>query len=207
MRLRNVKNKSEIINSCNILINDSKTKGNWSREFGNKNPIYIEIGMGKGDFIIQNAQTYPNINFIGLEKYDSVLARAIQKVPEGLTNLRFVRMDAKNIEDFFDKEVERIYLNFSDPWPKDRHYKRRLTSDVFLTRYESIFKDSKEIHQKTDNRHLFEFSLVNIINKGYKIEDLSLDLHNDNRNSIIMSEYEKRFVEKGNVIYFLVAKK
>ena len=120
MRLRNVKNKEEIISKCKILIsNPNKLKGNWNKEFGNNNPLYIEIGMGKGDFIIENAKRYPNINFIGIEKYDSVIVRAIEKLPEDINNLRFVRMDARNIQDIFSKEVDRIYLNFSDPWPKD----------------------------------------------------------------------------------------
>lgn len=208
MRLRNVKNKEKILDSCSILIvNPKENKGIWNSEFNNCNPIYIEIGMGKGDFIIQNAIKYPDINFIGIEKYDSVLARAIEKIPEGITNLRLVRMDAKEIDEVFEREVDKVYLNFSDPWPKDRHYKRRLTSHVFLEKYETIFKNKKEIHQKTDNRNLFEFSLVSLINNGYKLEDLSLDLHNSNRENIIMSEYEKRFVAKNNTIYYLVAKK
>ena len=208
MRLRNVKNKEEILSSCNILIRELENlKGKWKEKFNNDNPIYIEIGMGKGDFIIQNAIEYPNINFIGIEKYDSVISRAVQKVPEGINNLLFLRMDAKDIENVFDKEVDRLYLNFSDPWPKDRHARRRLTSDEFLNRYENIFKKDKEIHQKTDNRNLFEFSVMSLVNNGYKLEDLSLDLHNSNRENIIMSEYEKKFVSRNNIIYYLVAKK
>jgi len=208
MRLRNVKNKEEILSSCNILIRELEDlKGKWKEKFNNDNPIYIEIGMGKGDFIIQNAIEYPNINFIGIEKYDSVISRAVQKVPEGINNLLFLRMDAKDIEKVFDKEVDRLYLNFSDPWPKDRHARRRLTSDEFLNRYENIFKKDKEIHQKTDNRNLFEFSVISLVKNGYKLEDLSLDLHNSNRDNIIMSEYEKKFVSRNNVIYYLVAKK
>lgn len=208
MRLRNVKNKEIILNSCEILINEPKSfKGLWKTVFDNNNPIYIEIGMGKGDFIIQNALRYPNINFIGIEKYDSVLVRAIEKLPEGISNLKFIRMDAKEIDEVFNKEIDRLYLNFSDPWPKDRHYKRRLTSYVFLNKYENIFKNEKEIHQKTDNRNLFEFSLVSLVENGYKLEEVSLDLHNSGRENIIMSEYEKKFVAKNNVIYYLVAKK
>lgn len=208
MRLRNVKNKEEILSSCSILIRELEDlKGKWKDKFNNDNPIYIEIGMGKGDFIIQNAIRHPNINFVGIEKYDSVISRAVQKVPEGINNLLFLRMDAKDIEKVFYKEVDRLYLNFSDPWPKDRHARRRLTSDEFLNRYENIFKKDKEIHQKTDNRNLFEFSVISLVNNGYKLEDLSLDLHNSDRENIIMSEYEKKFVSKNNVIYYLVAKK
>jgi len=208
MRLRNVKNKEKILSNCDVLINDAKMiKGSWKDEFKNDNPIYIEIGMGKGDFIIENAIKYPNINFVGIEKYDSVMARAIEKLPENISNLRLVRMDAKEIDEVFDKEVDRLYLNFSDPWPKDRHYKRRLTSYAFLNKYDVIFKQDKEIHQKTDNRKLFEFSLISLIENGYKLEDICLDLHNSNRQNIIMSEYEKKFVSKNNVIYYLSAKK
>ncbi len=208
MRLRNVKNKEMIIDSCDILIKDPASfKGKWLSLFDNTNPIYIEIGMGKGDFIIENAKKYPNINFIGIEKYDSVIVRAIEKLPESINNLKFVRMDARNIEEIFDREIDRIYLNFSDPWPKDRHERRRLTSKEFLDRYENLFKNQKEIHQKTDNRGLFEFSIQSLVNNDYKIEDISLDLHNSNRDNIIMSEYEKKFVKNNNTIYYLVAKK
>lgn len=208
MRLRNVKNKEEILNKCSILIKNAEENiGNWKEVFGNNNAIYIEIGMGKGDFIIENARRYPNINFIGIEKYDSILVRAIEKVPSDIENLRFVRIDAKEINNVFDKEVDRIYLNFSDPWPKKRHAKRRLTSKEFLDKYESIFKNTKEIHQKTDNRELFEFSIISLVNNGYYLEDLCLNLHNSNRENIIMSEYEKKFVANNNTIYYLVAKK
>ena len=208
MRLRNVKNKEEILNSCDILIKDfGSVKGKWHKEFNNNNPIYIEIGMGKGKFIIENALRYPNINFIGIEKYDSVLARAVQKVPSDIKNLRFVRVDAKNINDVFDKEVDRIYLNFSDPWPKDRHAIRRLTSEKFLKMYEEIFKDTKEIYQKTDNRKLFEYSIISLVKNGYMLEDICLDLHNSDRENIITSEYEEKFVKNNNTIYYLVAKK
>ncbi len=208
MRLRNVKNKDVILANCQILIKDANLKkGKWQEEFGNHNPIFIEIGMGKGDFIIENAIKYPDVNFIGIEKYDSVLAKAIGKLNHDIKNLRFVRMDAIDISDIFDKEISRLYLNFSDPWPKDRHARRRLTSEVFLEKYENIFKDTKEIHQKTDNRNLFEYSLISYNLKGYKIEDISLDLHNSNRENIIMSEYEKKFIKKNNIIYYVVVKK
>lgn len=208
MRLRNVKNKETILNNCDLLIKNSKNyKGKWNEIFDNNNPIYIEIGMGKGDFIIENALSNPNINFIGIEKYDSVLVRAVEKLPVDIHNLRFIRLDAKEIDDVFDKEVDRIYLNFSDPWPKDRHAKRRLTSDDFLHKYDLIFKNNPEIHQKTDNRNLFEFSLVTLTNNGYKLHDVSLDLHNSGRSNIVMSEYEKKFVANNNTIYYLVAKK
>ena len=139
MRLRNVKNKEEIMNSSSLLVRDeAKYKENWKSLFNNDNPIYIEIGMGKGDFIIGNALNNPNINYIGIEKYDSVMARAIEKIKDDIPNLRLVRMDAKDIENVFYKEVDRVYLNFSDPWPKKRHAERRLTSNTFLKKYDSV---------------------------------------------------------------------
>lgn len=208
MRLRNVKNKQEIMdNATNLILNPKEYIGKWQQVFANNNPIYIEIGMGKGDFIIENAKNYPNINFIGIEKFDSVIVRAIEKVPEDLENLRLIRMDAKEIDEVFNHEISRIFLNFSDPWPKKRHHDRRLTSHIFLKKYDNLFKNTKEIYQKTDNRDLFEYSVISLSTYGYKIEDISLDLHNSNYENIIMTEYEKKFVSKGNNIYYLVAKK
>ena len=208
MRLRNVKNKQEIMdNAINLILNPKDYKGKWKEVFNNNNPIYIEIGMGKGDFIIEHAKRYPDINFIGIERFDSVIVRAIEKVPEEIPNLRLVRMDAKDIEEVFDKEISRIFLNFSDPWPKKRHHDRRLTSHIFLKKYDNLFAKDKEIVQKTDNRDLFEYSVISLSTYGYKIEDISLDLHNSEYEDIIMTEYEKKFVAKGNNIYYLVVKK
>lgn len=208
MRLRNVKNKQEIMdNAINLILNPKDYKGKWKEVFNNNNPIYIEIGMGKGDFIIEHAKRYPDINFIGIERFDSVIVRAIEKVPEEIPNLRLVRMDAKDIEEVFDKEISRIFLNFSDPWPKKRHHDRRLTSHIFLKKYDNLFVKDKEIVQKTDNRDLFEYSVISLSTYGYKIEDISLDLHNSEYEDIIMTEYEKKFVAKGNNIYYLVVKK
>ena len=208
MRLRNVKNKQEIMDTAiNLILNPKDYKGKWKEVFNNNNPIYIEIGMGKGDFIIEHAKRYPDINFIGIERFDSVIVRAIEKVPEEIPNLRLVRMDAKDIEEVFDKEISRIFLNFSDPWPKKRHHDRRLTSHIFLKKYDNLFVKDKEIVQKTDNRDLFEYSVISLSTYGYKIEDISLDLHNSEYEDIIMTEYEKKFVAKGNNIYYLVVKK
>lgn len=211
MRLRNVKNKEEIMNSSNLLILDyEKYKGKWNEEFKNNNPIYIEIGMGKGIFMLENSLKYPNINFIGIEKYDSIIARAIQKIEnneEIPQNLRLLRMDAKNINDAFDKEIDRIYLNFSDPWPKKRHSERRLTSNTFLGLYEKIFKKDKEIIMKTDNIELFEYSLVTLSNNGYTLNRVSLDLHNSDIENNIMTEYEKKFKENNVKINYISAKK
>lgn len=209
MRLKNVKGANEIIiKGCYYVEDPYINKGNWNKVFNNDNPIYIEIGMGKGKFIVENALKYPNINFIGIEKYDSVLVRAIQKSNElELNNLKLVRMDAKRIEEVFDHEVDRIYLNFSDPWPKDRHYKRRLTSYVFLDKYEHIFKNNKYIIMKTDNIDLFNFSLESLTNHGYNIEFMTNDLHSLNDEDNIMTEYEEKFSNKGVKINKLIARK
>ena len=209
MRLKNVKGANEIIIKGRYYVEDPYiNKGNWNKIFNNNNPIYIEIGIGKGKFIVENAIKYPNINFIGIEKYDSVLVRAIQKSNElELNNLKLVRMDAKRIEEVFDNEVDRIYLNFSDPWPKDRHYKRRLTSYVFLDKYEHIFKNNKYIIMKTDNIDLFNFSLESLTNHGYNIEFMTNDLHSLNNVDNIMTEYEEKFSNKGIKINKLIARK
>lgn len=209
MRLKNVKGANEIIIKGRYYVEDPYiNKGNWNKVFNNDNPIYIEIGIGKGKFIVENALKYPNINFIGIEKYDSVLVRAIQKSNElELNNLKLVRMDAKRIEEVFDNEVDRIYLNFSDPWPKDRHYKRRLTSYVFLDKYEHIFKNNKYIIMKTDNIDLFNFSLESLTNHGYNIEFMTNDLHSLNNVDNIMTEYEEKFSNKGIKINKLIARK
>jgi tRNA (guanine-N7-)-methyltransferase len=211
MRLRNVKNKEEILKKTTYLITEPKEyKSKWNSVFNNNNnnKIYIEVGMGKGDFIIENAKRYPDINFIGIEKYDSVIARAIEKSnQEELPNLKLVRMDANVIDEVFDKEVDVLYLNFSDPWPKKRHAKKRLTSEVFLNKYEKIFTGDNIIIMKTDNMGLFEYSLESLSNYGYIFEKVSLDLHNSDIENNIETEYEKKFSSKGNNIYYLRVKK
>lgn len=208
MRLRNVKGSKEIIESSKyIILNPEENKGKWKNVFGNDKPIHIEIGMGKGDFIIGMAKNNPNINFIGIEMYDSVIVKAVQKLEnEELDNLKLIRMDARLIEDVFDKEIDLIYLNFSDPWPKARHSKRRLTSDIFLKIYDDIFKDKCVILQKTDNTGLFESSIVSLSNYGYKIEDISLDLWSTDK-FYEETEYERKFKNKGVKINYLKATK
>ena len=207
MRLRNVKNKKEIMDNSNYLVKDPTLyKGKWKELFGNNNPIYIEIGMGKGKFIIDNALMYPNINFIGIEKYDSVIAKGLLKVPLGLNNLVMVRWDALYINDLFDKEIDRIYLNFSDPWPKKRHNLRRLSSRVFLEKYEDIFRDKRIVEMRTDNRDLFQYSLVSFSEFGYTLENVSLDLHNDDMPQIT-TEYEDKFSKDGMPIYYVMCNK
>ena len=183
MRLRKVANAKQIIDSSTYVINNPKAyRGKYNKLFNNKNNIHLEIGMGKGDFIIEMAKLNPNINFIGIEMYDSVLVRAVQKLEnQNIDNLKLMRFDATYIEDVFDREIDVIYLNFSDPWPKNRCEKRRLTSKLFLKRYDKIFKNSCHIIQKTDNRKLFEFSLISYIEHEYKIKDISLNLHEDEK--------------------------
>lgn len=203
MRLRNVKNKEEIMNNSKYLVkNYFDYKGKWSELFENNNPIYIEIGMGKGKFIIENAVMYPDINFIGIEKFDSVICKGLQKIPDGLNNLIMIRADALDIDNIFDKEIDRIYLNFSDPWPKNRHHLRRLSSKVFLNKYASLFKNDASIFMRTDNRGLFQYSLVSFSENGYILRDLSLDLHKDDM-PLITTEYEDKFSNLDMPIYFV----
>ena len=204
MRLKNVRGAKEVIdNSEYIIQNPSDYKGRFNTLFNNDNPIHLEIGMGKGQFLTGMAKSFPNINFIGIEMYDSVMVRAVQKQDvECLPNLRLIKVDATGIEDIFSNEIDVLYLNFSDPWPKKRHAHRRLTSDRFLKRYDSIFKGSKTIIQKTDNRKLFEYSLKSFTDYGYKIEELSLDLHKDEYFNV-ETEYEMRFSELGYLIYMV----
>ena len=203
MRLKHIKGSSEKIeNSIYVIKNPKEYRGLWNKVFGNNNPIYIEIGMGKGKFIYENALEYPDINFIGIEKYDSVMVRAVEKLENSnLTNVKLIRMDATEIEQIFDHEVDTIYLNFSDPWPKKRHAHRRLTSPIFLEKYDLITKVGYHIIQKTDNIDLFEFSVISFNNNGYKIEELSLDLHRNNPIINIETEYETKFKNQGKCIY------
>ncbi len=208
MRLRNVKNKEEILNASAYLIKEpEKYIGNWKNFFGNSNPIYVEIGMGKGKFIIENALKYPDINFIGIEKYDSIIARSLPKIPDNIKNLVVIRMDANNIDKVFKNEISRIYLNFSDPWPKVRHASRRLSSKVFLDKYASLFIDNQEICMRTDNRDLYIYSLMSFSENGYVLSEISFDLHKDADSSLITTEYEDKFSSKGMPIYVVTARK
>lgn len=208
MRLRNVKNKQQIMDSSNYLVRNPKEyRGSWNKFFNNNHPIHIEIGTGKGQFIIGMALQYPDINFIGIEKYDSVIARALEKIPEGIPNLCMIRMDALEIEEVFSKEISTIYLNFSDPWPKKRQRKRRLTSEVFLEKYDSLFIGDANIVQKTDNAKLFEYSLCSLSQNGYQLLELSLDLHHSEIEGNVMTEYEEKFSKRGQNIYYVSANK
>ncbi len=209
VRLRNVRGSRETIAESEYCIKDYEGhKGKWKELFGNDNPIMIEIGMGKGTFIMEMARTNPDINYVGIEKYSSVLVRALEKrtnEPE-LRNLLFIRMDAEFIEDAFSKdEVAGIYLNFSDPWPKDRHSGRRLTSPKFLSRYDNILAKDGLITFKTDNVSLFDFSLESAKESGWTIVNETRDLHGSVYNEgNIMTEYEKKFSELGNKICRMV---
>lgn len=209
MRLRNVKNAKEIVNGSEYVIhNPYDYKGNFAKEiFGNDKSLRLEIGMGKGNFLIDMAKKNPDINFVGVERYESVICRALEKLEnENLNNLKVICIDASQLNEVFDKEIDIIYLNFSDPWPKKRHAKRRLTSSVFLKIYDDIFKEDKVIIQKTDNVGLFESSILSLSNYGYVIEDISLDLENKGIDNSL-TEYETKFMEQGIKINYLVARK
>ncbi|OLR59813.1 tRNA (guanosine(46)-N7)-methyltransferase TrmB [Anaerostipes sp. 494a] len=209
MRLRNVPGARETIIESPISIQDpEKLKGKWADEFKNDHPVHIEVGMGKGKFILEMARRNPDINYIGIEKYSSVLVRAVEKAEEFEgDNLRLIRMDAENIEDVFDEaEIDRIYLNFSDPWPKDRHAKRRLTSTRFFQRYDHILDPEGRVMFKTDNRKLFDFSLEQVKEAGWILENYTYDLHHSEYNEgNVMTEYEEKFSAKGNPICRLTA--
>lgn len=210
MRLRNVPGAREVMVENEYVFTEPEgMKGTWSEVFGNNNPLRIEIGMGKGRFISELAAANPEINYVGIEKYSSVLLRAVEKQDElQLSNLRFIRMDAENIGEVFgENEVDRIYLNFSDPWPKDRHAKRRLTSRQFFSRYNEILKADGRVEFKTDNRPLFDFSVEEVSEAGWKLEAVTYDLHNDEElvKGNIMTEYEEKFSSMGNPICKLIA--
>ncbi len=198
MRMRNPKYKDEVISKCNFLIDNEIN-------FKNDNPIHIEIGMGKGNFLLNMAINNPNINFIGIEKYSSVASVAIKKIMEyDLPNLRIIINDVANLEELLKNKVDVIYLNFSDPWPKDRHAKRRLTHSNFLKLYDNFFKDKCVIIQKTDNDSLFLYSVNSLKEYGYDIKEISYDLHSEDIPNI-KTEYEEKFSNMGVKIKYLKA--
>lgn len=207
MRLRNISGSREAIIASPYVIPEEildQCPGTWQERFGNDHPIHIEIGMGKGRFIHTMAKEHPDINYIGIEKYSSVLLRAIQKMErEKLPNLLFVRMDAEYITRVFAAgEVDRIYLNFSDPWPKDRHAKRRLPSREFLARYDVILRTDGQLEFKTDNRALFDFAVEELEPAGWSADAITYDLHSDAvlMQGNVMTEYEEKFSAIGNPI-------
>lgn len=210
MRLRNIPGAKDAISASSLVIQEPEIhKGNWLELFEKKQPLYLEVGMGKGRFLMDMARLHPEINYVGIEMYDSVLLRALQKAEElaeqgeFLSNLRFLRVDARLLPDIFASgEVAGIYLNFSDPWPKARHAKRRLTSGEFLERYDKILAAKGVVEFKTDNRELFEFSLEEARETGWKILEYTFDLHNDEKMRVgnVMTEYEEKFSAQGNPI-------
>ncbi|MCI8598659.1 MAG: tRNA (guanosine(46)-N7)-methyltransferase TrmB [Lachnospiraceae bacterium] len=210
MRLKKIKGADEAVEASKYVVHEEdKQFGKWHELFGNQNPIHIEIGMGKGRFLMDLAKQNPQVNYIGIERYSSVLYRALQKMEEEpLTNLFFICMDASTIHQVFaPREVARIYLNFSDPWPKDRHAKRRLTSVEYLKRYHIILTPEGLVEFKTDNEALFDFTLESVAAAGWKLSGCTRDLHHDlqmNQGNV-MTEYEERFSTKGNPIYKLIA--
>lgn len=206
MRLKNIKGARQAVeHSPLVILEPEGIKGKWRKRFGNDHPIHVEIGMGKGKFLYEMAGINPGINYIGIEKYSSVLLRALQRMDENpLPNLLFIRMDAENVEAVFEEgEVDRIYLNFSDPWPKERHAKRRLPSREFLKRYNKFLKKEGVLEFKTDNKGLFDFALEELTPAGWEAVKVTFDLHNDKEmaEGNIMTEYEEKFSSKGNPIY------
>lgn len=213
MRLRNIPGSRESIAASDFVVHEDVMKekrGKWYTVFGNDKPLYIEVGMGKGRFITEMAMRHPQNNYVGIEKYSSVLLRALQKreqLPQ-LDNLLFLRMDAEELPLVFGKdEVAGIYLNFSDPWPKDRHAKRRLPSKEFLARYDQILKPEGKVEFKTDNRGLFEFALEQAAEANWIVEAHTFDLHHDEEmvQGNIMTEYEERFSSQGNPICKMIS--
>lgn len=210
MRLRNVPGAREVMIENKYVFTEPKgMKGTWKEVFGNDHPIRIEVGMGKGRFISTLAAQNPDVNYVGIEKYSSVLLRAVEKQDElQLENLRFIRMDAEEICEVFGKgEVERIYLNFSDPWPKDRHAKRRLTSRQYFARYNEILCKEGQVEFKTDNMALFDFSEEEVKEAGWNLVASTRDLHHNQTmcEGNVMTEYEEKFSSQGNPICKLIA--
>lgn len=216
MRLRNIPGAKDAVLESPFTIQEPEVhKGMWAAAFPKKQPLHIEVGMGKGRFLMDMARLHPEVNYVGIEMYDSVLLRALQKreelaaAGETLPNLFFMRMDARNLQEVFTKgEVDRIYLNFSDPWPKARHAKRRLTSRQFLARYKEILSKAGVVEFKTDNRELFEFSLEEVKEAGWTLLAHTFDLHHNEEmmQGNVMTEYEEKFSSMGNPICKMVCR-
>ncbi|UII55238.1 tRNA (guanosine(46)-N7)-methyltransferase TrmB [Cytobacillus spongiae] len=205
MRLRNkpwAKEKLEQ-NPQYVIASPEQYKGKWNELFGNEHPLHIEIGTGKGQFVTGMANANPHINYIGIELYESVIVSALDKCIEtDVPNVKLMNVNAKDLLEYFAKgDVSRVYLNFSDPWPKTRHAKRRLTYKSFLKIYEDVLVDQGEIHFKTDNQGLFESSLMSFSEYGLLLTFVSLDLHSSDFEGNIMTEYEEKFSAKGSRIY------
>jgi tRNA (guanine-N7-)-methyltransferase len=207
MRLRKVKYALEMLMSHPeiMVLNPENNKGKWNALFPSVQPIHLEIGMGKGKFLFEQAKMNPTINYVGIEKYDSVIVRALEKLlADPLPNVLLVYVDAERLPDLFTKnEISHLYLNFSDPWPKNAHKKRRLTSPLFLTRYLSILKNDAVVEYKTDNFEFFEYSMLTLVEYGTKIQKISLNLQTDADFLNIETEFESRFAAMGNPIYYI----
>lgn len=209
MRMRKKKNCAARIERCGDIriTNPENYKGRWNEVFGNNNPIHVEIGCGKGSFVTGMAKMHPDINFIAIEKVEDVIVMAMEKaINNEVKNVRFMDLDAERIEDFFVKgEIKRIYLNFSDPWKKSKQAKRRLTHKNFLDRYKKVLNSGDYIWFKTDNSKLFEFSLNSFAAENFKMQNITLDLHNSGFEGNVITEYEQRFIDLGQPIYRLEA--
>ncbi|MFS0780513.1 tRNA (guanosine(46)-N7)-methyltransferase TrmB [Bacillus sp. 1P06AnD] len=205
MRLRNKPWAKDKLNEYPqyVIQEPESHKSNWGEVFGNNNPIHIEVGTGKGRFITEMARTNPDINYIGIEAYESVIVHALDRLIDAeLPNVKLLAVNAVDLRNFFGKgDVSRVYLNFSDPWPKTRHEKRRLTYATFLQTYEDILPEGGEIHFKTDNRGLFQYSLISMSQYGMTLKDVNLHLHDSDFEGNIMTEYEEKFSNKGSRIY------
>ncbi len=205
MRVRNRKGATELLEAHPqyVILNPADAKGRWQEIFGNDHPIHIEVGSGKGAFVSGMAKANPEINYIGIDIQKSVLSYALDKVlATDVPNIKLLWVDGSDLTDYFEEgEIDRLYLNFSDPWPKKRHEKRRLTYQSFLATYQQILPENGEIHFKTDNRGLFEYSLVSFSQYGMKLKGVWLDLHASNFEDNVLTEYEQKFANKGQVIY------
>lgn len=209
MQYKVIKDADKIIRKSPYLVsNPANYKNKWKDLFGNNQPIHLELGMGRGDFIINMAKTYPNINFIGLELYDSQMVKAVERLQNrNLPNLKLINADAKDIDKFFGKEIDTIYLTFSEPWPKKQDEKKRFTHNSYLRLYDKIFKKDKHIILKTDNKGLFAYSLETLSDYWYTFEVVSLDLHHDERNiPNIMTDFETQYFKENRPIYYVDAK-
>ncbi|WZX99533.1 tRNA (guanosine(46)-N7)-methyltransferase TrmB [Bacillus sp. FSL W7-1360] len=191
-----------------VVAEPERYRGKWHMAFDQAQPLYVEVGTGKGKFLTEMAQKYPDIHFIGIEKYESVLLTALERVKKaGISNVRLLAQDVAKLDHFFaEDELDRLFINFTDPWPKNRHERRRLTYQSFLMQYQYVLNPDGEVHFKTDNRGLFEYSLQSMSTYGMAFHDVSLDLHKSGLEGNVMTEYEERFVQKGLPIYRLEAR-
>ena len=208
MRYNVIKNADKIVKGSKYVVNNPyENKNNWSKVFGNNNPIKLELGMGRGSFIIEMAKQYPNINFIGLELYDSQMVQAVEKLQSlNLNNLKLINCDAREIDKIFGKEIDTIYLTFSEPWPKKQDEKKRFTHESYLKLYDKIYKKNKHIILKTDNKGLFAYSLESLSQYWYSFERVSLNLHYDeNKIENIMTDFEKQYFKEKRPIYYVDA--